>query len=363
MQWLLELAGVYLRNTNIGYMNTFENRFQTFRIKEIEACLRSRAWTKEALLEEMNERIIQEFGPEKQVQERTFNEDLKKIKNRLEEEGETIKKTRIGTQVYYEYSNKEISCFDEALSKADVQKITKALAVIDQVKGIAFNRTLTDVIGKLNTQVRSRENKEKPVISFQTDAVADGFEHISELYDAIIGKHVISFPYKPFHEQQSEKNVHPYYLKQYNNRWFLFGYVLKNKRVEVFALDRIAGNIKKMIKEPYLEPEGFFDPEEYFSDIIGVTRYPSVPKQEIIINISAVSAAYVQTKKWHSSQEVVHSNKDGSIRIRLLLIPNRELKQLILSMGAAAKVISPASLVKEMKEEAEALAAAYKTKK
>lgn len=342
-------------------MSIFENRFQSFRIRILEGCLRSRAWTKKDLLDYLNEKIEEDFDADKTVGERTFNEDLKKIKDRLELDDATIQSKRIGTSVYYEYSNKDLSVFDEALSKQDIGKLVKAIAVIDQIQGVELNKGLSEVIQKLDTQIRYSKSKEVPVISFQNETVADGYEHLSPIYNAIVEKCVLSFHYKPFNDLEILKMVHPYYLKQYNNRWFLFGYVLSNSRVEVFALDRIFDSIRYEKKERYLEPEDFFNPEAYFKDIIGVTRFDPLEKQTIKINIAASSAPYVRTKKWHHSQEIIDTATDGSITIQLQLIPNRELKQLILSFGAAARVLEPKTLVNELKQETKLMSAAYRS--
>lgn len=68
-----------------------------------------------------------------------------------------------------------------------------------------------------------------------------GIENLGMLYNAIVYKKVLQIQYKSFNsEVPYDVIIHPYHLKQYNNRWFLFGYNPYNKKADWnLALDRI----------------------------------------------------------------------------------------------------------------------------
>jgi hypothetical protein len=63
--------------------------------------------------------------------------------------------------------------------------------------------------------------------------------------------------------------MNPYFLKQYNKRWFLFGLNSFDKLLYTLPLDRI----KKIdiTKDDYIE-NTIVNFSEYFEDIIGVSR-------------------------------------------------------------------------------------------
>ena len=66
--------------------------------------------------------------------------------------------------------------------------------------------------------------------------------------------------------------VHPWYIKQYNNRWFLMAYDAETDRITNFALDRIQ---ELQVEESVaFIPNMEIDFEHYFDDVFGVTIPP-----------------------------------------------------------------------------------------
>src|SRR5690606_38229782 len=102
------------------------------------------------------------------------------------------------------------------------------------------------------------------------------------------------------------------YLKQYNNRWFAFGLNADNQIATWnLALDRIEAIEETNLK--YRQSET--DWEDYFFDIVGVTRSEGAEIQEIKLNFSADVAPYVLTKPLHPSQKHQHSLNGLEVRI------------------------------------------------
>src|SRR5690606_41034294 len=93
------------------------------------------------------------------------------------------------------------------------------------------------------------------------------------------------------------------YLKQYNNRWFVFGLNADNQVANWnLALDRIESLFEAALKYKPSET----DWEEYFFDLVGVTRPEGVELQEIVLKFSSEVAPSVVTKPIHPSQK--HKN-------------------------------------------------------
>ena len=68
-----------------------------------------------------------------------------------------------------------------------------------------------------------------PIISFDTNPYIKGIEHLSTLYQPIKNKTVLTILYQDFNALEPYIiNLHPSYLKQYNNRWFLIGRKAEN---------------------------------------------------------------------------------------------------------------------------------------
>jgi len=165
-----------------------------------------------------------------------------------------------------------------------------------------------------------------------------------------LGKWVISFKYiQGFHNLMA-KTVHPHLLKEYNSRWFLFGYVQHDDgtwEIVNFALDRIIYNGASMdIKvHPDIEfkkaPKNFY--QNYFKDIVGVTRLLDKEVEHIIIRTTDFKVHHLlRTKPLHSSQietmafDVETMQGEFSIDV----IPNIELTTRLLSYGPGLFVLS-----------------------
>ena len=128
--------------------------------------------------------------------------------------------------------------------------------------------------------------------------------------------------------------VSPYYLKQYNNRWFLFGHNHKEEKIQNLALDRIKEI--QASKKRYEPCEIDFD--EYFEDIIGVTNNQEQQPAQIVIELSNNIKPYILSKPIHGSQNI----KGNLLKLELKL--NYELESVILSFGENMKVLEPKKL-------------------
>lgn len=64
---------------------------------------------------------------------------------------------------------------------------------------------------------------------------------------------------------------------------------------------------------------------------------------------SPLLAPYLKTQHLHHTQKTVREDETGLV-ISLMLIPNPELTQLILSYGADVKVLKPVALQEGIKE-------------
>ncbi len=111
------------------------------------------------------------------------------------------------------------------------------------------------------------------------------------------------------------------------------------KKLSILALDRMTLILDADI--PYL-PNTAYDFDEYFEDIIGVTRHENAEMQLIKLAFDVQIAPYILSKPLHGSQKVVSKNDSGLV-VSIEVIPNYELETLILSYGDRVKVIAPES--------------------
>ena len=195
----------------------------------------------------------------------------------------------------------------------------------------------------------------KNFISYGDNIDYKGYSHIGRLRKAIQDKLVLEIEYKPFNKPKSIVKLHPYHIKGFNNRYFLFGL---NKESD-FEFDNLAlDRIEKISasKEEYVESDIKWD--EYFDDFVGVSNNEKVPVEKIKLNFTANRYPYVITKPLHSSQVTPKNEPEGIVLLKVKV--NRELKQMLYGFGSDVEVLEPASLREEMKEEAEKMLSNYK---
>jgi predicted DNA-binding transcriptional regulator YafY len=135
-------------------------------------------------------------------------------------------------------------------------------------------------------------------------------------------------------------------LKQYNNRWFLFGKHNEFSNLTNLALDRIQTVNQASIS---FDESELVDFEEYFDDFIGVTKPNESQLTTIVLKASNQLAPYIKTKPMHGSQKVVKQSENNFI-FSIDVIPNFELKKLLLSFGNEITVIEPLELKNEITE-------------
>jgi predicted DNA-binding transcriptional regulator YafY len=244
----------------------------------------------------------------------------------------------------YSYKNKSNSISNHGLLSSHTNLLLEAQTILSQYPFLPQLDGLNAVIEVMENKAGLKGTVNKKIIEFDNSTSSSGIEFLKPLYLAISNKNVVSFEYQPFHYNNSKTVlVHPYYLKEYNKRWFLIAYNDDNKRLENFALDRIQSSIS-CITIKYQECQTDFN--DYFKDIIGVSIYEG-KKERIELSLSGNRGKYVLTKKLHHSQETVINTKDEVVVV-INVIPNLELYSLLLSFGSDLKVLSPKSVVKEI---------------
>lgn len=151
----------------------------------------------------------------------------------------------------------------------------------------------------------------------------------------------------------------PYILKEYRNRWFVFGRGERDRYVVNLALDRIV-SVVPAPGEMFIEDKKF-DPEIFFKDMIGVTKIPGTMDRETEVRFwaDAQQVPYIETKPLHRSQMVLERNEDGSALFQLTVCLNYELEKSLLEFGEGVKVLSPKSLVSRLRSRLQAACRLY----
>ena len=322
------------------------------RYQVLNRCFRNRyrEFTIDDLVEECSKAMRQELDMNAGISKRTVQNDIANLETdyhiRLDEN------LRRGRQRLYRYVDTEYTLPLVRLDDTERHKLQDAIYVLGRFEG----EPLYDWARTLLMQIQGGllDEDAKPVASFQSNPDYTGLSHFSDLLQAIIHKRVLKLRYKPFGKDTITDKIYPYYLKQFNDRWYLIAQAVGYDTYAHYALDRIEDFEEISLK--YKEPDVDFN--EYFDDVIGVT----VPEQwepvDVLLRIRNHRYNYIKTKPLHLTQREV-GEEEGYTRVTINVKINKELIALLLSFGSDVEVLSPASLRTMMKKEISAMSYKY----
>lgn len=244
-----------------------------------------------------------------------------------------------GKRVYYRYSDPDFSINNSPLSSAEICQLNSAIETLSQFKGLPQFDWIEEIIHKLQLSSNSRSNE---IVGFDNNPYLKGRDYIGTIYQSILHMMALKVTYQAFSWREPRTmTFHPHYLRQYNNRWFVFGYNADfDYKGWNMALDRIQ-EIVPAENIMYIGSDIRWS--EYFEDIIGVTNNPDTEVETIILHCFGITGKYIENKPIHESQRIKWIG-DECLEVKLSVKQNFELVSYILSQGSSIKVISPESL-------------------
>ena len=326
-------------------MATNKNAFMRYKI--LDQCFRNpgRRFFIDDLIEECN-KVLLDISPDSSgISRRQIFDDIAFMEG---SEGWSIDLERLkdGKKVFYRYVDTLFSIINMPLNEIEINQLKSAIDILSQFKGMPQFEWVHELLPKLQQGIY-KQTESKNIIEFDNNQYLKGIEHIGTLYHAIYYKKVLDIKYQSFDILEPYRLIiHPGYLKQYNNRWFLFGFNPdKEKHDWNLALDRII-EIKET-NDKYNDNSSI-DWEEYFEDMIGVTKNLGEDTENITLIFYGKTAKYIESKPIHGSQKSRWLN-ENELEIRLKLIINYELEHFILSYADSVKVIQPLSLIEKIR--------------
>ena len=324
-----------------------QNKNALIRYKTIDNCLQNhyRQWTLEDLMLACSEALYEYEGKHDSVGKRTIQLDIQLM--RSEKLGYNAPIV-VYDKKFYKYEDEDYSITNIPLTETDINVLTETVAMLKQFKDFSLFSDVSDILQRLEDKVYAEKSHTQPVIHLDKNENLKGLNWLDSLYQAIVKKIVLKITYKSFTSRTANSfPFHAYILKEYNNRWFLIGKRNANAPISNLALDRIEA-VDFDFRAAYAAIA--FDAEDFYKNVIGVTKNIGLQPRSIQLLVDAGNAPYVLTKPLHQSQHLVQTNDDGSILISLFLIENYELHRLLLGFGNGLQVVSPAALRNKLKE-------------
>lgn len=322
-------------------------------------------YTRCDLFEKCNQALSEKGYP--QVTKRTIELDLKDIDTDFQDiEISHFKKDGKGV---VRYSNPAQSIFNKKLSREEALFLSDVLNSLGEFSGLEhfgkielWRSRLPDITGicrECKTSSPAIVFSENPYLNNGSELMIKNA--LAGLFTSIVNKVAVRLEYQRFCSDNPDQfDVFPYQLRQYSNRWYLICRLTKGDRdfLMNLALDRIK-SFKELPEVTY--EDCFCDIDDYYEDIIGITRPLDAAPERILFAVSPDKLPYVTTKPLHGSQTRLMDEEQETMRkeypslaaytfFRIECIPNHELKETFLSFDKGLVMLHP-ELMKEIRKE------------
>ncbi len=316
-----------------------KNKNATIRYRVLDKCFRNRRrqFFIDDLVAACNEVLMAYDGSS--VSKRQIQQDIAFLES---DAGGAIdlERNREGHKVYFRYRDPDFSILNLPMSQEEAEQLSDTIQMLSRFNGLPQFTWMDEVLVRLKDSFQLNGTVSGSV-AFAQNPDLKGIELFSPLFDSIVKKQVLSIRYHRFGKPSSVRIIHPYQLRQYNNRWFLIGLeerLLPRIPITVIPIDRI-DEFKVAESVVFQEYRGA-DFDEYFYDIVGVSLLPEGRKVRVVIKAFFPAANFIETKPIHPSQRVLERG-EGYIVFQLDVIPNYELESQLISYADQTEIIEP----------------------
>lgn len=361
-----------MRNHNNAYI----------RYRALDACFRNyrKRYYIDDLLEAVNDVLYNYNGTS--IEQRQLYKDIADMEREAVNGGANVRIVRIqdGKRKFIRYSNPNFTLFEPSISQKEAQLLSDTIQLLSRFKGLPRFDWIEETLARLR-QTFQLDDEIAGTVSFQQNPYLSGLKWFGRLFDAIVEKTVLNITYHHFGKKPRVRQVHPYQLRQDNNRWYLVGYEERQSKrhpLVMLPIDRIdevereqkvrrvrnAQGVRGFLDEDeFLRVEGTkfrekpaeLDIDDYFYDIVGVSLDPDREPDRIVLKVGYPDAEYLNTKPLHGSQHVIErvpstgkgaEHVKGYMVFELKLIPNEEFMQELLTYMHNGEVVRPLKLRK-----------------
>jgi predicted DNA-binding transcriptional regulator YafY len=313
------------------------------RIRVIDLCLRdkSRVNSWKSLAESCADYSKEMTGKYKEVSRRTIMADIALMRSgKLGYEAPIDHSKERG----YYYTIPDFTIHKINLSKKNIKALSEAFRLLKQLTNnerlFSIHKSLSLLEQVLHLEIDPQSSS---VIYFEHSLNEPGQKWLDSIFEYTLEKKVIRIKYKAFTGEQTQHLVSPAFIKEYNNRWYLYGYDHERKHIINLSLDRFS-EITPSIQSWYV-PDGF-NHESWFEHLYGVTKPTNKQPVKIVFKTTRLLASYMDTKPIHHLQKKI-AEDDVSATYELYLYDNYEIRSKLRSFGSDLEVVAPEGLLHE----------------
>ncbi|MCE2495824.1 MAG: WYL domain-containing protein [Flavobacteriales bacterium] len=326
---------------------------QLLRIRVIDRVLRNKFRTAPATKEFLRDQCVEElFGIDSarsgnEVSLFTIDKDLRLMRDEYDA---PIAYDRGSKEYYYQDGNYSLDGL--GIGSREIVALESAAQLLsgfaDNPLLRQFAPAITRLCERLSLQ-KKHDQEEDHFIEFEVLPQYDGWSYIDQIYNAIKECLVIEFDYFYFDDERTRTvRLHPYLLKESQQRWYIVGWSPEREALRLYGLERIRSLRMGPVRYPSSERKKI-DAAAYFKHAYGIFTIPDKAPSRVEVRLDRRDLLYARTKPWHSSQEILSEDDHGGV-LSWTVHVTPDFKMQLLSLGDKIEVLEPKWLRKEIAE-------------
>ena len=320
-----------------------------------------RQWTILRELEASRRATIDALAKKSGVTTRTIRRDLEA----LQTSGFPLYDEVVDGKRYWTLQSKAFRRLDETgFTLAELSALYFSRTLLECLAATPFRQDVTSAFDKLAAALTPgmRQFLDRLPLVFQAKGAAErtvsqhaekkwARERVARLVDATLNHRRATMKYFSMSSgREKEYLIEPYRLVYSPDGLYVLAFVPEYKERRTFSVDRIRS--LSLLEERFTPSDV---PDRVFAHSLGVNE--GAP-EHVEIAFEPRIAPYVRERRWHPSQ--THTDrKDGGVVLSLEVCNDWALRSWILGFGPLARVIAPASLKAQIRDEIERAREAY----
>jgi predicted DNA-binding transcriptional regulator YafY len=305
----------------------------------------SKSYKIDELLTKLNEKLSKDFR-DGQIGKEQLKRDISTFRTKFNAPLEYNPSNKT-----YKYSDSKFSISQMPYLKDEYQTIVEAQKLLERKQNDPRLNKIAEALFELEEGIQEKEGSK--VVYYDHYDNYTGLKHLKPFRLFIKNKQVLEVEYKDFKKKESIKfEFHPYVLKQYNRRWFVYGYRKEcdlngnaiNEYTWSIPFDERLINYTVNYDKNYVKSETNWD--AFFDTLVGVSKTGEVTQVKLRFHNGGEN--FFKTKPFHPDPETDPENDKEYLFWTSI---NYELQQQILAYGKEIEVIKPPELVEAIKKQ------------
>jgi proteasome accessory factor B len=231
--------------------------------------------------------------------------------------------------------------------------------VFDFLKGTGFKEDLDDVFARLEATLKRKDfvaarNLDRKIfdVNEAPHIYAERLEDVNDITTALVREERLCVRHDSVGRGQVDFVVEPYTILIYKKGLYLVANSLQHKARRTFALDGFRS-------VEWLKGDRFEYPADYRPSQVAEGSFGLIggERQRVRVLFDRRVARFVRRRQWHPTQEI--ENVTGGIELTMEVAGTVEVTNWLLSFGANAVVLEPATLREQVASELSRAAANY----